>query len=231
MKGDWDDVALDLLARQKRGPRPLQDVNPDVDERLASLIEGCLAFEPQHRPPSAKSLANSLRSQQSLYRRASRWSRRHPLMLACSGIFLLLCGLLFGTWLALRDPYPIRLYREGLSDLQHGKSTEAIERFNAALQASPDNKEILMERGKAYYRQGKFSQAFEDFRHVYALDPTGEAAALQGHCLCRMKYYREAILKFQNAIATGYQSISLFNNLGYCNMQVSEIFGSRSMFS
>jgi tetratricopeptide (TPR) repeat protein len=223
MQGELDVVALDLLARQKRGHRPLQEICPDIDGRLASLIEGCLAFEPQHRPNSAKSFADSLRGHQHLYRRVIRWSRHHPFTLICAGISLLLCGLLFGTWLALREPYPIRLYREGQSSLQSGKSSEAVERFNAALQISPDNKEIHIERGKAYYQQGKYSQALDDFRQVYALDPTGETAALQGHCLCRMKSYPEAIDQFQLAIASGYQATSLFNNLGYCKMQVAEV--------
>ncbi len=174
MKGGWDDVALDLLARQKRGPHPLRNINPDVDKGLAALIEGCLAFDPRQRPASAKSLANSLRRQLSLYRRASRWSRRHPFLLACSGAILLVCGLSFGIWLALRDPYPVRLYREGLAYIERGESSKAVECFDAALQTSPDNKDFLMERGKAYYRQSKFPvkllKIFSEFMRLIRLE-------------------------------------------------------------
>ncbi len=37
-----------------------------------------------------------------------------------------------------------------------------------------------------------------------------------------MQYYPQAILRFHNAIGAGYQSINLFNNLGFCDMQIMD---------
>jgi eukaryotic-like serine/threonine-protein kinase len=230
MKGSWEDVAEDLLARQQKGPQPLRASNPAIDGRMASLIEDCLAFDPNARPATAESLANLLHRQNSRSRRARRWARRHPFVLASSGLSLLLCGLWCGIWLALRDPYPIRQYREGLAQLQRGEPVAAIERFNAALLVVPDNRDILLERGKAYYRLEKYSQAREDFRQLEAISPSGEVVALQGHCLCRMKLYPEAINLFNKAVAAGYETTSLFNNLGYCYMQKAKLSDAERCF-
>jgi eukaryotic-like serine/threonine-protein kinase len=219
MKGDWDDVALDLLARHKKGPRPLRAVNPDVDGQLAGLVEQCLAFDPARRPASAASLADSLRRQQSAYRRAKRWVRRHAVAVAAVGAAIGLCGMVLGLWFALRDPYPIRLYKEGRLALERGDSIGAAELLEKALRAAPDNREIKREHANAIYKEGKFSQALEEYGQIYAKQPSGELAAMQGHCLCQRSYYPEAVEYYKRAIAYGYGSASLYNNLGYCLMQ------------
>jgi tetratricopeptide (TPR) repeat protein len=189
-----------------------------------------LAFDPQDRLPSAALLASLLHKQNSLFRRANRCVRRHPLTFVGCGIFLMICLLLFGSWLALRDPYAIRLYKKGLIDIQKGNPAEAAEMFNEALVTAPDNLEILLDRGKAYHRQGKYEQAFDDYNRVYSLNPTGEVAELRSHCLSKMKYYREAIIQYEIALKSGCQTISLMNNLGFCYMQMMQFSEAEDYF-
>jgi serine/threonine protein kinase/Flp pilus assembly protein TadD len=219
MKGDWDDVALDLLARQKSGPRPLRAGNPDVDSRLASLIEQCLAFDPARRPVSAASLVDSLRRQNSAFRRAKRWARCHSVAVATVVAAIVIGSLTCATWLALRDPYPVRLYKEGRLAMERGDPGSAVELFDKALRAAPDNREFKLEHANAIYQEGKFSQALEEYRRIYAEAPSDELVAMQGHCLCQLRYYPEAIARYEQAMAADCPSTSLYNNLGYCLMQ------------
>jgi hypothetical protein len=229
-KESWNDIAADLLDRQKRGPRPLVSFNPCVDNTLASLIEQCLAFASDNRPPSAAALAESLRIHQSAFQRAKRWMRRHPLILSLGIAALVIVSLLYGIWIMLRDPYPVRLYKSGLAAVEQGDNLGAIELFDQALRIEPNNLKIRLELANAIYKQGKYSQAFEEYSRIYAEHSTGEIAAMRGHCLCQGKYYPEAIAHFEQALAEGYQAVSLFNNLGYCLMQQMKYREAESYF-
>lgn len=223
-------TALDLLARQRRGPLPLRELNKNVDPPLALLVEKCLAYDPRERPPSAESLAISLGKQKQIPQRAKRWVWRHPLRIVGIGTLLFFCVFIFGLSLAFRDPAEIRLYKEGLQDLQQGNPAQAIERFSEALQASPENMEILLARGKAYHQQGKYPSAYEDYQRVDIPILKGEIAALEGHCLNKMKYHRVAIVKYQQALQAGYQSAILWNNLGLSSHKSGQLSKAEDYF-
>jgi eukaryotic-like serine/threonine-protein kinase len=229
-KGGVEEVTLNLLARQRKGLQPLRELNKDVDWQLESVVQQCLAYDPRERPSSAESLANSLRRQKRFSRRAKRWTRNHPLRVAEIGVSLLVCALLFGLWLALRDPAEIRLYKQGMLDLQHGNPAQAVEEFNEALRLAPDNMEFLLARAKAYHRQGNYGQAFNEYDHIYSLHPSGDIAALQGHCLSKNKFHQEAIKKYQQALQAGYQPFSVWNNLGFSTLQAVRLSESEEYF-
>jgi serine/threonine protein kinase len=229
-KESWNDIAADLLDRQKRGPRPLVSFNPCVDNTLASLIEQCLAFVPDHRPLSAAAIAESLRNHRHAYRRAQRWVLRHPVILSLGIVALVIVGLLYGIRIILRDPYPVRLYKSGLAAVERGDNLGAVELFDQALRIEPNSLKIRTERANAIYKQEKYSQAFEEYSRIYAEHPTGEITAMKGHCLCQGKYYPAAIAHFEQALAEGYQSVSLFNNLGYSLMQQNKYLEAETFF-
>jgi tetratricopeptide (TPR) repeat protein len=46
---------------------------------------------------------------------------------------------------------------------QLGRYEEAIQDFNRALQINPKDKQVYRERGLAFFRQGQYSLAGQDF--------------------------------------------------------------------
>ena len=65
---EWStkEARLRLIQQQERGPAPLRRLNPNVDRRLARLVERCLAFNVKARPQCAAELAADLRGSSSL---------------------------------------------------------------------------------------------------------------------------------------------------------------------
>jgi serine/threonine protein kinase len=129
-----------LFTRQKKGPRSLRRLNPQVDRKLAQLIKRCLAYDPKDRPQTAREVADSLRLRlshiQSKYGptergKASRWSIQYPLtMLYAAG---LATAVFTGAWIVThRDSPPAR------PDLS---SQPFIDRFDYFLQRAKDASE------------------------------------------------------------------------------------------
>lgn len=54
-----------------------------------------------------------------------------------------------------------------------------LKTLDRALETSPDEIGLLLQRGKLHHREGRFDQAYNDFVRVLALDP-GNAEA-QGY--------------------------------------------------
>ena len=102
------------------GPPPIRQRNPQVDKRLARLIESCLAVEPERRPQGAAELAAALRKELSLPRRVRRWAITHRWRVAAAA-----AGLAAISWpeplLALRPPYSVRQFRSGLAYYDGGQ--------------------------------------------------------------------------------------------------------------
>lgn len=51
-----------------------------------------------------------------------------------------------------------------------------IETLNLALEQDPNNPQLLLQRGKAYHRAGRFDRAYNDFVAVLAADPENAEA-------------------------------------------------------
>ena len=52
----------------------------------------------------------------------------------------------------------------------------SLETLSLALEQDPNNPQLLLQRGKAYHRAGRFDHAYNDFIAVLAADPDNAEA-------------------------------------------------------
>lgn len=219
-----DDLALRLYQRQKAGPRPIRELNSRVDSRLARLIEGCLAFEPDRRPETAHELANALRKELTPARRGRRWMGNHRKLVGGTVALFLTLFVAAALFLALRPPYSVRQLQLGIAYGEQGNHTESVNCLNNALLAAPTSAEALFARGRAYQHLGQFQTAFQDYHLASQLSPSPLLSACKGYCLSRMKSHKAAISLYLSALDAGYDSPALlYNNIGYGHLALGQI--------
>jgi tetratricopeptide (TPR) repeat protein len=181
-----EELAAALRQRQAQGPGPLEEHHGRSERPLARLIESCLAFDPEQRPQTAGHLAAQLRQELSPPRRARRWVRTNRRPMAAIGCAILAIVLAAAAALAMRPPYSVRQFHQGLDYAQRGDYTTAEACFSDALRSDPENREILIARADALSKQGDFRMAFEDYRTARELAPEPILAARMGYCLGRL---------------------------------------------
>jgi len=213
---DWgrslEETAEELVRRQEGPPLSITETNPEVDTRLARIVEQCLAFEPDDRPATADALAASFRRQLSTFNRSRRWVRRHLHGVLLSGTLVVLLLAAWMTYLILRPSYPVRQYQEGKRFVEQGQYRQAVDHLNRALWEDPEYGDALLERGKAYAKLGKYSAAFDDFHAVYTSTKSPEVSGYRAYCLSRLDHHEEALDSYRIAIDAGTRSAAVFNN-------------------
>lgn len=65
---------------------------------------------------------------------------------------------------------------QGQRELIQGRELQAIKLFNDSLAASPEDKDALLWRGKAYEQLGNLQRAQADYQLILSFDPTNDAA-------------------------------------------------------
>jgi serine/threonine protein kinase/Flp pilus assembly protein TadD len=214
-----DAIARQLREAQTRGPQPIRAVQRQVDNRLAALVESCLAFHPEDRPAGAVELASALRKELGPWRRTRRWALWHRGAVATAGTALL--ALLLGTpaALALRPAYDQRQLQRGSAYLAQGEFRQARDCFSDAVRANPRSAEARFARARAEQELGDYSTAFEDYEAAYSLAPSAELTACKAYCLSRLAQHEQAIAGYQAAMDAGCCSPALLNDLGFCCLQ------------
>jgi len=214
----WDrsaeDVARQLLDRQTEGPQRLEARNPQIDHRLARLVESCLAFDPEERPQTASELAGALRGELGLTRRSRRWVRTHRRFVSVAGavvLAMILAGLIY---LDARPPYPVRQFERGLAYSEQGEHDLALDCLFEAIRYRPNYRDAIAARARIYKQLGKFDHALRDYSALYRLTLRPEYVASEGYCYSRMGSPDSAIRRYQEALNAGYSNPALLNNLG-----------------
>ncbi len=200
-----------LRERQRRGPRPPRDLAPEVRPDLARLVERLLAFRAEDRPARASDVAAALR------RELAPW--RRPRILAVAAV---LAVVLLGTgtvaWGHRTSP-PLALAHRAFRE---GRYDEARRQLDLVAADGSEGAEACLLAGHLYRLQGKFDAAARS----YALaDPDGQGAATQAalaYCLARENQLNDAIAAARRAIALGYATPEVHNNLAYCYIQSSD---------
>lgn len=227
-----DGVRTYFLERQRSGPRPLRQGNPQVDLALARSIEACLAFDSKDRPQSAAALARALRKSLAPWRRGRRWFARHYRAGVGAAALLMLLGGVVGIHWSLREPPYLSSSRNGLEAYRQQRYAEALEDFNRAVETAPDNAEAWFARGRTQQQiairqwlRGEdaapgLHHALDDFRKAERLTPNGRIRFCMGVCNSLLSHKKEAIEDFEQALRADYAPAEVFNNLAYNHLQL-----------
>jgi serine/threonine protein kinase/Flp pilus assembly protein TadD len=206
-----------LLELQKTALRPLRDANPQVDKKVAGVVDRCLAFEPGERYQSAAEVATALRGCLS---RPQRWRRRlarHPYAVFGAGLAAVVLLVAVAAFAALRDPYPQRQLKQGQRAFDQGQYAAAIDHLSLSL-AESESPEAYVARGRAYLKVGKRKAAEDDLILADKLQPTAQTQAALGYCYSVAENHRWAVGCYRIALERGLESAVVFNNLGYSLM-------------
>jgi serine/threonine protein kinase/Tfp pilus assembly protein PilF len=224
----------ELLQRQKSGHQSLRQVNPAVDPALARVVDRCLAFDPKDRPQSAGELARALRKITAPWRRARRWLVGHARTIVAAALVILAAGLGTGYALSLREPAHLRSARAGMEAYVQEQYLEAVEHFSRAIAADPENPWYWFARARAYQRQATldwiknaesplFWKALDDYTEADQRTQDGRIMFCIGVNNGFLSNHMEAIKAYNRAIAAGFVSAEVFNNLGYSHLQKEEL--------
>ena len=185
-----------------------------VNKRLASIVERCLAPDPNARYESADALVADLQRELSLFSRTRRWLRAHRLPVLSGAAFLLVLCLCLTAYLLTRPSYAERERQKGMADLLAYKYPPAVDHFTRSLDADPSQPEALFARARAYAAIGRYSNALEDMKLSVGISDDPKKLAFLGYCCSCTKAHGDATRLYERAIEKGYRSALLYNNLG-----------------
>jgi serine/threonine protein kinase/Flp pilus assembly protein TadD len=204
-----------LQERQRQGFRSLRQANPNVDRRLAKVVEKCLAPDPSARFQTAGELGQALRKCLGPVPRLRRRLARQPGRVLAAVLAGLAAALALGVALSLRAPSRDRQYQEGVEAYQEGRFTRAVAIFSRAL-AEEDSARSYFARGRAYMKLGNFAAAANDFRMADQLQPSGPTKACLAYCCSQADPSKPAVAVayYKDAIKAGFATPAVLNNLG-----------------
>jgi serine/threonine protein kinase len=223
LKAPHRSLAQLLLERQTRGFQPVRKLNPNIDARLASLIESCLRHEPQQRPRSAAEIVTDLSRQSRPFAQTRRWFARNPSKL----LTLAIVGGLFiaaaSAIVVFAPPQSERQFTAAMRDYRDGRFTEAIQRLNIVIEREPKNAAAFFARGRAFQKLGSedstmYTLAIEDYDKSQKLAPDGKNLAAAGYCFQSFPASKvsAALLRYRAAEDAGFVNSALLNNIAVC---------------
>ncbi len=222
--GPLEEIANGLREQVAKGPRPIRPLNRQIDRRLARLVESCLAFDPERRPQTAQQLADAFREELSLVRRGRRWVGNHRGLVSTLGVILLTMTVATCAFFALRPPYSVRQLQVGLSHIERGEYSFAVDCLSNSIRENPNSSEALFARGRAYQRLGKYQLAFHDYHLACQREPNPILNACRGYCLNRTAYHKDAIVAYHLALEEGYDRAALlYNNIGFSHLMLGQL--------
>src|SRR5262249_52828512 len=85
--------------------------------------------------------------------------------------------------------------------------------------AQPDLTAAQFARARAYQRSNQWAQAMAEYRKLSDQAPDGPTSACEGYCLNRQGFDGKAEPCYETAIARGFATAAVYNNLGYCYLR------------
>lgn len=210
----FQQIRRELLWRQQAGPRPLRELNAEVDRGLANLVAHCLAFRPDGRPQSAAHA-------RALLEHANVPARRTARRRVCMAMLLMSALAAGSLWFAgvPRNEVPLSDLQRGLDAYGQANHEQAVAHLNAHLIAHKDDAQGWFARGLALLKLGEhdpsqFAFAIVDFKESDRLYPDAQTKACLGYALQRNGKDEAACHYYELARAAGYASAEVLNNLG-----------------
>lgn len=107
------------------------------------------------------------------------------------------------------------LISDGMSDSQHGRYEESVQKLTAALKTEPDSVPVHYLLGLDYYRLKEYESAIEQFQRVLKLSPDYALAVFQlGLSYARMGRADDAIATFKRTLELDSTNFSAAYDLG-----------------
>jgi len=210
---DW------LLNRQHQGPRPIRELNPDVDPRLAEFACRCIAGDPKLRPASAEEILTALRRFQTPKLRARRWARANWKSLTAASLLALVPAGAAGHYLATMPPAAVRSAQAGDELVRAGRFSEAIKAYSHSIDADDNQPTVHFSRGRLYLRVARAPQdwgkAADDF---LAADPDfkdGKTQACLAFAFAAKGDHELAIKAGDRARKLGFANAAVLSNQAY----------------
>ena len=133
------DAAKVMLERHQNTKVSLEHVK-GINSSFKKLIVSCLSFKPEHRPPSAASLAKRMRGEATVSKRSRRWVISHPVKALIAAVVLIgiypACQWLYQYSLRLNQQQFVSLIEEGKAAQKARNFPLAIEIFQKAIERS-----------------------------------------------------------------------------------------------
>lgn len=218
-----------LLARQRSRPRPVRQRNPRVPRRLARLVEQCLEYNPNDRPPSAAHLAAELR-RRGTWHRTRRAVARRPRLAAAALALAAIMGLTGAYSLGLFQAPSQRAFDRGMAAYRQGDMTAAVAALTRAIEAGVRTRAAYFTRARAYQRIGKYVPAAQDFEKADEIAPQAETKAAVAYCLLLDGDYRGALPFQLRAMAAGPVAPESHNSLGLMYFMDGQLDNARVEF-
>jgi tetratricopeptide (TPR) repeat protein len=126
-----------------------------------------------------------------------------------------------------RDPYGVRQWRHGLECYEEGRFFEAVDCFGQSIDADPNQIAAYFDRGRARMQLSDFWLALGDFEQVRKRTDDGKndgkIDAAIGHCLVQLGNFQEGAESLKRAIAAGFTTVEVYNDLGYAYFSTGKI--------
>jgi serine/threonine protein kinase/Tfp pilus assembly protein PilF len=207
-------VAQDLLQRQRAGPPPAQQHDPRVGRELSQILARALAWRPADRYQTAAEFSAALQQSLQARSRLRRWGEQHRrefLFVAGSAVATL--GAVAAALLS-RAPYAERELERGWQLLAGGEPRVALGVFHKLVVDNPELDEAWFGCGRAQQHLGEVTLAFQDFTEAHRRRQDGRYSACLGMCSSVRSEHAWAIAHYERAIEEGFSSAELYNNLG-----------------
>jgi serine/threonine protein kinase/thioredoxin-like negative regulator of GroEL len=220
--------ARQLLERQRDRGDLCDQLTAVASPEIARVIAGCMAFDPQNRPPSAADVGRRFRQELGAPARVRRWVRDHKSALAGGAAALVLLVAFCGIGLALRPASHVRQFERGVAYLEAGQFDAARGCFEHAYGSRSDFHQALALQGWADLkaaqqpgrdeaeRSARLRSAHQAFDANWMRYPSAEAAASLAWCLLQIGNHNDARCCFDKALQLGLATPAVLNNLGYC---------------
>jgi serine/threonine protein kinase len=220
-----------LLERQIRGPDCVALSGIGVDRQVVTIIRRCLGFDPDDRFSSAAEVAKAIRLSITPVARVKRLVRRHRMRIAVAG--LLACVLLSaGAWfIATRPADYERFFAQGREQFLLGEYTAAATWFEKSKQANDDYPLAMLGLARSLQSMNEYRSALDEYQRLYEKTGDAQVLASMGYCLNMMEKHPEAISQYTRALEEGYESESVFNNLGYAYLRLTNFEKARKHFA
>lgn len=112
-------------------------------------------------------------------------------------------------------------YKEALGLIQEQKFQKALELYNHALEAQPDDPDILNDRAVCYYHLNKYVLALQDMTRAVELQPDySYRYAARAYIKGAMKDTHGAIADYEKAVELDPEDAVAHNNLGMLQEQL-----------